>query len=284
MAASRAPWRAAPGEEIVIRPPAGLFGFEFGACYRHRHLFRALVRRNLLLQFNETTLGPIWACVRPLLYVAVFVALGKLSNADPRVTIPYPLYLYSGLILWYYVVDAALEAAGAVWSDAPLITKVYYPRLLSPVAPIVTNLYVLGVASLPLLAMMVWYARFPGWRILLLPLVLGQVMILVLGIGTGFAALTLETRDWERVLGVAFYLGLFVSPVIYAPEMIPGAARLPYFLNPMAGTLGAFRSAVFADVAFPLGPWLYSVAASAGILVLGVRMYRAAEASFADRL
>jgi lipopolysaccharide transport system permease protein len=272
------------GEEIVIRPPGDLLRLDVRELYRYRHLLRALIRRNLLVQFGELSLGPVWACVRPLLYVAVFVALGKLANADPRVVIPYPLYLYSGLILWYYVVDASLEAAAAVRNDAHLITKVYYPRILAPLVPVVTQLYVLAVSAIPLGAMMCWYGTYPGWRLVLLPLVIAPVMAFVLGLGTAFAAFAIESRDWERVLGVILYLGLFVSPVIYAPEMIPGAVRVVYFLNPIAGALGGFRAAMFADVAFPIGPWSYSLVASAAIMALGTRMYRVAEGSFADRL
>lgn len=270
--------------EIVVRPPSKLLRLDFREYYRYRHMLAALVWRNIRIQFDEMSLGFVWAWMRPLLYVAVFAAFRKLSNANPYVSIPYPLYVFSGLILWYYFLESTMEAASAVKSDAHLLTKVYYPRLITPMVPIVANLFGLGLSLIPMGIMMIWYGVMPTWRIVLLPLVLLQGMGMIMGIGSMFASMTLTSRDWERFLSSALYLGLFVSPVIYAPEMIPDAARLMYFLNPLAGTLLAFRSTLFAPDAFPLWQWTYSLVVSIALLILGVRMYRAAESQFADRL
>jgi lipopolysaccharide transport system permease protein len=270
--------------EIVIRPAVDLGWPDLAECYRYRHILTALVWRNIRTQFDETYVGLGWVCVRPLLLVLVFVVFRRLANADAHVLIPYPLYIYSGLILWYYLIDASTDAAGAVKADAHLITKVYYPRLFAPLTPVLAHLASLAVAAVPLAIMAAWYGLPPGWRLLLVPAVLVQCAALSLGIGALVASLTLASRDWERTLGFAFYLGLFVSPVIYGPGMIPEAFRPVYFANPVAGTLLAFRACVFAAGDFPLWQWTYSVLFSAAVLLVGFRMFRSAEADFADRL
>lgn len=271
-------------DEVVIRPAGDLVRLDWAEYYRYRHLLVALIWREIRLQFDQMYLGVIWACMRPLLYVTIFVVFRNLSNANTYVTIPYVLYVYSGLILWYYVVETSMETANCVRRDAHLITKVYYPRLLTPLVSVIARLVGLGLALAPMIVMMIWYRVVPDWRIVLLPFVILQCIALVMGIGALLAAMTLTSRDWERLLSSIFYVGLFVSPVIYAPEMIPLSAQDVYFVNPMAGTLLAFRGCFFAGYEIPWGRWLYSVAFSAAIFLLGVRAYRRAETRFADQL
>lgn len=275
---------AARLHETVIRPPSELVSLDGRELYRYRHMLLALVRRNVRLQFQELSLGFVWVCARPLVYVLVFSAFRRLANAEVHVAIPYALYVYSGLILWYYVIETTMETAGAVRADAHMMTKVYYPRLISPVVPILANLAGLALAMIPLAIMMAWYGIGPGWRVVMLPAVLAQVMGLVMGVGAACAALTLRSRDWERLLSFVLYVGLFVSPVIYAVDMIPERFRFLYAMNPMAGSLIAFRSALFDPVDFPLWEWAYASVVSVAVLGLGVAMFRRAESRFADEL
>lgn len=270
--------------EIVIRPPSALAPLDLGELRRHRHLFATLVKRHVRLQFADLRLGWVWPSVRPLLYVLVFAAFRRLSNADTRVTIPYPLYLYSGLVLWYYLLEAVLGASGALRRDASLLTKVYYPRLFTPAVPVAGGLAALGLAALPLVPMMAFYGVAPSVRLLLLPVVVLQVAALAFGVGSLAAAMTITTRDWERFLGNALYLGLFVSPVVYSADMIPAAARWAWSLNPTVGSLLAFRSALFAPAAFPWAEFAYSCAVTLVVAWVGTRTFRAAETEMADRL
>jgi lipopolysaccharide transport system permease protein len=270
--------------EIIIRPPSAVTGLDYRDYYAHRHLFLALVRRNVQLQFSEMRFGFVWAFVRPLLYVAVFAAFRKLSDADTRVSIPYVLYIYSGLILWYYFLETTTATASALKRDAALLNKVYYPRLITPAVPAVANLATLGLSAMPLVIFMIAFRVGPDTSVVLLPFVLLQVMALCFGVGTVFAALSLTTRDWDRFLANAFYLGLFISPVIYGPDMIPERLRIIYLLNPMAGSLMAFRAVLFSTVEFPVTSWAYSVVISAGFCAFGIRLFRASEFQMADRL
>lgn len=270
--------------EVVIRPVSELLRFDLREYYRYRHMLGTLVWRNVRLKFNEMYFGAAWVCVRPLLYMAVFSAFQKLSSANTHVAIPYPLYIYSGLVFWYYFLEATTATAGCVRADAQLLTKVYYPRLITPMVPVIASLLELGVAIGPMLVMMAWYGVGATWRIVLLPVVVLQVMALSLGIGMLVASVNLESRDWDRVLQFGLYLALFVSPVLYAPAMIPQGARPVYFLNPVAGALLAFRGCFFGEVEFPTWQWAYSIVSSAAVFWLGVRCFRKAETMFADRL
>lgn len=270
--------------EIVIRPATPTLGVDLREVWRYRHLLRSLIERNVRNQFDAMHLGFIWACARPVLYVLVFTWIRHLSEARMGVDIPYALYVYLGLVAWWYIMDATRGASGALRSDAALMTKVYYPRLLAPVVPVVSSLTNFGISLVPMAFMLAYYGVAPGWAILLFPLVLLQCMALTLGLGLVFASLSLEYRDWDRFLYFALYLGMFLSPVIYAPAMIPEQWQTLYLLNPMAGTLLAFRAVFFAPFPFPVWPWLSSLASSAAILMLGIWLFRRTEVQFADKL
>jgi lipopolysaccharide transport system permease protein len=271
--------------ETVIRPSTVGLGVQLRELWRYRHLFVALVWRNVRVEFDATRLGSAWAMARPLLFAAVFGLFKNLSGADTRVDeIPYILYVYSGLLLWTYFTDAATNSASAVRMDTALLNKVYYPRLLTPSVPAVASLLTLVVGLIPLGIMMAWYEVRPSWLIVLLPIVLAPCVILALGLGTLVSTLSIANRDWERVLAFGLTIALWLSPVIYAPDMIPARARDFYLVNPMVGPLVAFRAALFGDMPIPIAEWLYSLASSTAILAIGVWAFRRAELRLVDRL
>ncbi|MBI5055283.1 MAG: ABC transporter permease [Nitrospirae bacterium] len=271
-------------QEIIIRPPSKLAHLNVRELYKYRHMLWSMVWRNIRAQFDDMYLGGFWAVARPLTMVSVFALLKRFSSANMYVSIPYSVYVYSGLIFWFYFLEATTATAASVTQDANLIKKIYFPRLVTPMVPVLSNLYSLGIASIPLIFMMMWHGIYPGLSLFFLPAVLFQCMTLSMGIGMIFASLSLTNRDSERFLGLILYLGIFISPVIFAPDMIPARGRFFYFLNPMAGTLLAFRSCMFSDFPFPVSQWAYSAVFSCVILVIGTIMYRHAEIYFADKL
>jgi lipopolysaccharide transport system permease protein len=273
-------------QEIVtqIRPSAPGLAVVLAELWQFRHLLVALVWRNVRLEFDATRLGSAWAVARPILFTLVFVLFRGLSGANTQVDLPYALYVFSGLALWTYFLDAATSSAGAARLDSALLSKVYYPRLLTPLVPVVAALVSVVIALVPLAAMMLWFQVRPSWAILLLPIVLIQGAALALGVGTIVSSVSVENRDWERVLTFLLSLGLWVSPVIYAPTMIPEPMRWLYALNPMVGLLQAYRATLFDGMPFPLWEWLYSLASTALVLGVGVWAFRRTEAYLADRL
>ena len=270
--------------EIVITPPGRSGAIDFRELFAYREVLVGRVRKNLKAKFGDFYLGYVWAVAQPVLVVTVFVWLRRVSSAQMNVSMPYGLWVLSGLLLWYYFVDATTAVSTSARRDASLLKKVYFPRLLTPAVPLFENLFPLLLGLVPLATMMAWYGSAPGWRLVLLPVVVVQVMALVLGTGCLWAAFSLRGTDMERVLRIAFYLGLFVSPVLYAPGGTPLLSAAWLQANPMWGTLLAFRSCLFAQQPFPLGAWGYSVIVSFLMLFIGVRAYRAAEAELLDSL
>lgn len=273
-----------PRQQIIIKPPSKSILIDFREVYRFRHLLGNLVWRDIRVQFDQMYLGAIWATVRPLLMVGIFALFKNLSGANLHVKIPYSIYVYSGLILWFYFIETTSQTSKSLEKNANLITKVYYPKVINFMVPVIAGLYNFGIAMLPLLLMMVWQEVYPGWRVLLLPLVIFQCMLLVLAVGTLFATLSLESKDFDKLLGQILFLGLYISPVLFAPGLVPQAARTIYFLNPMAGTLLAFRSSLFNDFEFPWSQWLYAMVATVVLLGIALVFYRRAEAYIADKL
>jgi lipopolysaccharide transport system permease protein len=270
--------------EIVIRPAVATFGVDLRELWQYRHLFVALVWRNVRIEFDATRLGSLWAIARPVFFTLVFVFFRNFSGANTQVDLPYSLYVFSGLVLWSYFVDAGTASAGAVRLDAALLTKVYYPRLLTPLVPVVASLVSVGVGVAVLIGLMAWYGVHPGWPIVLLPIVLILCIALALGVGTIVSSLSIENRDWERALGFVLSVGLWLSPVIYAPSMIPESIRPLYHLNPMVGVLLGFRAALFDGFPVPTWELLYSAACSVALLAVGIWAFRRSEVQLADRL
>ncbi len=268
----------------MIRPPQSTPGIDFHELWRFRHLFTMLVWRNVRVEFDATRLGSLWAVARPLVFAVVFAFFRGLSNAQTAVEIPYLLYVYSGLLLWTYFTDAASNSAAAIRTDSALVTKIYYPRLLTPLVPIISGLVTLLLGIIPLVPMMIWYEVHPGWQILLLPAIVLLCSLLALGIGTLVSSVSIENRDWERVFIFGLSIALWLSPVIYATGMLPAQYHLLFTLNPIVGILLGFRATLFDG--FPMPSWelAYSSICAAVILVVGVYRFRQTEASLADRL
>lgn len=271
-------------KEIIIRPPRAFTLVSLHELWTYRTLLHSMVRRRLKAEFNQQYLAYVWPVFRPLLMVLLFSLFRNLSEARMGVSIPYPVYVYSGLILWFMFTEAVLEASKSIKQNAGLIKKVYFPKILSPLAAVITNLTIFAISIIPLAGMMIWYGVYPGWHIILLPIVLLQVLLLAFGIGCIFASLGLENNDWDRFLGFVLYIGIFVSPVIYAPAMLPEGSHFFYSLNPMVGLLMAFRSALFSEFPLPLNEWLFSSIFVVIIAMIGLTVFQRAEKHFVDRL
>jgi lipopolysaccharide transport system permease protein len=271
-------------EEIIIRPPGAFAHLHLAELWRYRGTLWSKAWRRVRLQYDDMLLGLFWAVARPLIMVVIFWALRDLAQAQLGVTIPYPLYVYSGLAIWYFFTEATMAVAMSLQRDAGLIQRVYYPRLLSPLSHLLGETYNLALAAVPFTALALFFGEYPGWRLLLLPAVFLQLLLLTLGVGLTFSSFILKSRDWERVLRFGLYAGLWLSPVIYAVDMIPRRHTVLYLLNPMGGSLMAVRSALFDRMPFPWTAWLYSLAMSVVLAGLGLLLFQRAERNLADRI
>jgi lipopolysaccharide transport system permease protein len=276
--------RSRAKQTIVIEPRKSIRLFDFEEYVKYRSMLKRMVRREIQTKFDDMKLSVLWNLVRPLSVTAVFSLFKHASGATTGETAPYPIFIYSGLIIWYYFTDAAQESASSLRKDAGMIKKVYFPRLIIPAVPIVSNLILLGMAFLPLLIMMIAYGVKISWTVLLLPLVIVQCGVLSLGVGVLFASISLRNRDFEQLLSLMLYIGLFVSCVYFSPNLFQGPIALLIKLNPMAATLQSFRACLGSTGTFPIMWWLYAVLISVVSMLMGLVAFNSVEKELSDRL
>jgi len=272
-----------PNPEIVIRPLTAKRILDPN-LWRYRNLFFNLVRKDIRVSNRSTTLAFLWASSSPLAMTLIFVSLSRLSSANMHVAMPYMVYLFSGYILWFYFLDAAMGASMSLTTEAGVIKKIYFPRLIIPLVPVFSKLHKFALSCLPLIALCAYEKVYPDAKILLLLVVLPLCMLHAFSLGTLFAAIGLDSKDPQKLLGLILQLGVFVSPIIYTPDMIPGKLRVIYNLNPLVGVFMGFRSVIDANTIFPYQDVAYSFLAGLVMLAVALYLYARAEIHLADKL
>ena len=266
---------------IENRPSRGWPGFKLRTLWAYRELAWFLAERDLKVRYKQTVFGVGWAVLQPLIAAAIFIVLLGRVDDLPADGLPYPVFVFAGLIAWLYVSSSVSRAAESLVTDPSLVTKIYFPRLLAPLASILPSLADLGVSFLILAPFMVAYDVAPGLALVMVPAAVGWLVAVALGTGSIFAALNVKYRDVGRVLSFAIQAWLFASPVAFASSLVPGAWKWVYALNPMVGALDTFR---WATVGAPRpGPEaVVSLAVTLIVLFAGILYFHAAERRFAD--
>lgn len=267
----------------VLRSRTPWQSIDLVRLWRFRDLLWVLALRDIQVRYKQTALGAAWAVLQPVVTMVVLSAFfGRfLGVADKTGGIPYPIFLYAGLLPWMFFTSAVTASSQSLVGNANLLRKVYFPRLLLPMASVGAPLVDYAVSFLVLLAMMAWYHVGLTASILLLPLLVLNTIVAALGVGVLLAALTVSYRDFRFVVPFLLQVWFFVTPVIYPVTVLPGWVRKVLALNPMQGTIEAFRAAVLGR---PIDGPLWSVAAATSILCLmaGVAYFARAERRFAD--
>jgi lipopolysaccharide transport system permease protein len=254
--------------------------------WRYRELFRVLAWRDIAVRYKQTVIGAAWALIRPFLTMVVFtVIFGKLANLPSDGTAPYALMVFAGMLPWSFFATAVGDASNSLLMNANLISKVYFPRLIVPIAAVMVA-FVDFLISLAILAtLMVWYQFMPGWQILLLPAFVFVAFVASFGIGVWITALNVKYRDFRYVVPFIVQLGLYVSPVGFSSNIIPEQWRLAYSLNPMVGVIDGFRWCLLGGESRLYLPGLWISLGVAGLFLwLGIRQFRKMERTFADMI
>jgi lipopolysaccharide transport system permease protein len=275
---------AEAGGWIDIRPHAGrLGGVPRGELWAFREVLVLLAQRDLKLRYKQTLLGVAWALLQPLAAMLVFgLVFGRVAGI-PSDGLPYLVFVYAGLVVWFYLASSVNAAAASLVDNRALVTKVYFPRVLAPAAAVLPGLVDLAVSTALVAALMVAYAVAPTAALLTLPLwVLGAVIV-ALGAGLWLAALNALYRDVRYALGFLIQLWLFASPVVYASSLVEDGWRWLYALNPLVGVLDGFRWALVGAPSPPLED-ATSAAGALVLLVSGLFYFGAAERRMADRI
>jgi lipopolysaccharide transport system permease protein len=252
--------------------------------WRYRELFIVLAWRDISVRYKQTVIGLAWALIQPLATLVVFtIIFGSIAKLPSEGSAPYALMVFAGLLPWQLFASSLTGASGSLVGNANLISKVYFPRLIVPVATVAVSFVDFLISLVILAGLMAWYQFLPGWEVLTLPFFLLMAFLASLGPGLWLTALNVKYRDFRYVIPFVVQFGLYVSPVGFSSAAIPDEWRLWYSLNPLVGVVDGFRWAILGGQSQLFLPgFALSWAAIAAFLWLGIRRFRKMEKSFAD--
>lgn len=275
---SRRPW------QYLIIEPGQAERHYWRDLWCYRELFYVLAWRDISVRYKQTIIGLAWALIRPFLTMVVFtVVFSKIAKLPSEGATPYALMVFAGLLPWQFFSTALSEASNSLISNANLISKVYFPRLIVPTAAVVVAFVDFLISFAILVGLMLWYRFLPGWPILTLPLFVVMAFLASLGPGLWITALNVKYRDFRYIIPFVVQFGLYVSPVGFSSAVVPEKWRLPYSLNPMVGVIDGFRWAILGgQSSFYVPGFLLSLAAIGFFLWGGIHQFRSMEKSFAD--
>ena len=277
------PSATAPGEyDLVIEPGKG-YGQYWRDLLAYRELFYFLSWRDILVRYKQTAIGVAWAVIRPLVTMVVFTVIFGVLAKFPSDGVPYPILVYTAMLPWQLFSNALTETSSSLINNAPMLTKVYFPRLIIPFSAVIVSLVDFFISFVILGALMAWYRFVPGWQFVTLPLFLLLAVAASFGFGLWVATLSVKYRDFRYVVPFLVQIGLYVSPVGFSSSVVPEKWRLLYSLNPMVGVIDGFRWAILGGSHRLYWPGLLlSTALVALTCVLAVRYFRNTERNFAD--
>jgi lipopolysaccharide transport system permease protein len=267
---------------VVIEPTHGIPSPQFQKLWRYRELLYFLVWRDIKVRYKQSVLGILWIIIQPLVTMVVFTVLfNQILGVDSDSEIPYPIFTYVALLPWTYFASTLNRGSIALVQNRNLVSKIYFPRLIIPIANVLPGLVDLVIAFVILLGMMVYYNIIPTAQIFLLPLALLLAVITVLGVILWLSALNVQYRDVQYIAPFLVQIWMYATPIIYPISRIPEQWRWLYNLNPMVSVVQSFRWVLLGDTSFSGISWV-SVGLALAVLVSGVIYFRHTERVFAD--
>lgn len=269
---------------ITIQPSRGWVAIQFRELWAYRELLYFLIWRDIKVRYKQTVLGAAWAIIQPVFTMVVFaVFFGRLAKM-PSDGIPYPIFAYAALVPWTFFAHALSQASNSLVGSANLIKKVYFPRLVVPLASVLSGIVDFALAFVVLLGLMAWYEV--GWslRLLAVPAFILLAIVTALAVALWLSALNVEYRDIRYVVPFLTQFWLFATPVAYPSSLLSEPWRSIYGLNPMVGVVEGFRWALLGTAAAPGLMLIASTLASVTLMVAGAFYFRRLERTFADRV
>ena len=266
----------------IIEPSRGWLSLNLKDLWEYRDLLFFLAWRDISVRYKQTVLGAAWAIIQPFFSMVVFsLFFGRLAKI-PSEGVPYPIFSYAALLPWHYFATAMTSSSDSLIGSQNLLTKVYFPRLVIPLASVIPAMVDFAVAFVVLLGMMLFYRIVPTWNIVWLPFFLLLALVTALGVGLWLSAMNVKYRDIRYAVPFVVQFWMFASPVTYPSSLVPETWRALYGLNPMAGVIEGFRWALLGTQTAP-GP-MTAVSALAALLLLlsGAFYFRRMEKTFAD--
>ena len=251
--------------------------------WRYRELFAFLAWRDILVRYKQTVIGILWAVLRPFLTMIVFSFIfGRLAKL-PSDGIPYPVLVFAAMLPWQFFASSLTEASNSLISNANMLSKIYFPRLVLPTSAVIVSLVDFLISFVILAGMMVWYGIWPTWHLLALVPLTCLAFLASMAAGLWIAALNVEYRDFRYIVPFLVQFGLYVSPVGFSSSIVPENLRFWYSLNPMVGVIDGFRWAIAGAQTQIYWPGFgLSVFVVFALLASGVWYFRRMERTFAD--
>jgi lipopolysaccharide transport system permease protein len=267
---------------ITIQPSQSLSILNLRELWAYRELFYFLVWRDVKVRYKQTLLGMMWAVLQPLFMMFIFTLFfGRLANM-PSEGIPYPLFAYTALLPWTFLSNAVISSGNSLVTNANLITKVYFPRILIPAAAVGAGLLDFAIAFVILIVLMLYYGVMVSPKIAMLPVLVLMTTTLAFAVGLWLAALNVKYRDVRHALPFLMQIWMFLSPIIYPASLAQGKLRWLLLLNPLAGIIEGYRSALFAQKEFDWMMLGVSALLTMILLTYSVIAFRRMEKGFAD--
>src|SRR5262249_14499228 len=259
---------------LVIEPIKGLVSLRLAELWQKREVLYFLVWRDVKVRYKQTVLGTTWVIIQPLFTMLIFsLFFGRLAKV-PLDGLPYPLFSYSALVPWTFFATGLSQASNSLVSSSNLITKVYFPRLVVPIAAVLAGLLDLGIAGLTLLAMMLYYHHGSTVHVVWVPALLLLALVTCLGVSFWFSALNVQYRDIRHVLPFVVQLWMFATPIAYPSSLVPAKFQAIYAINPMVGVIEGFRWALLGTNTAPGLTLIVSSVAAALVLLSGAYFFR----------
>lgn len=266
---------------VKIKPSSSWLSFDLKDLWIYRELLYFLTLRDVKVRYKQTAIGVLWAILQPVLTTAIFTVIFTQFARLDSLQIPYPLFALSGLLLWLFVNTSIGTASNSLVNNSNLVTKIYFPRLIVPLAATLSGLIDLALGFLLLIGLMIYYGITISWQIVFAPIFIALAILLALSFGTLFSALNVRFRDVKFALPFALQIWMFISPIFYPADILSEEWRIVFALNPLTGILEGFRAALFGGEFdwFAVG---VSVAMTMILMVLSVFVFKRTEDDFAD--
>lgn len=273
---------AARTPTVKIRPSRGLFHLDLKSVWLYRELLVFLVWRDTKVRYKQAVIGAGWAVFQPLISMLLFTLLFSYLAKLPSDGMPYPLFAYAGLLPWNFIAQATSRSGTSLVGESHLISKVYFPRLIIPLAAASAPAVDLLCALMMMIPLMLWFGVTPGWQILFFPIFLVIALLAALAVSLWFSALHVKFRDVGHIIPFFVQFWMFASPVVYPVSLIPERWRTLYSLNPAVGVIEGFRWSLLGQRAPSLETILPSVGIVLMLFVSGIVYFKRMERTFAD--
>lgn len=267
---------------VVIQSRKGLFQLDLSELWRFRELLYFMVWRDIIVRYKQTAIGASWAVIQPLINMIIFTLIFGVLARIPSNGVPYPVFAYTGLLPWAFFSQALTRGANSVVGSSNLITKIYFPRLMLPLAATAAPAVDFLFSFLMLLALMAWFHIAPGWGLLALPLFLGLAFMTAMATSLWLSSLNVRYRDVGYIIPFLSQVWMYASPVVYPVSLVPEKWRPLYSLNPMAGVIEGFRWALLGTGSLDFKVIAISSSVVVALLLGGIVYFKRTEQTFAD--